>query len=141
MTGPDKVPDGYSSAMGYRFSFRPRYIDCDAQRVMHNANYLAYVDDAVDCFFRERLGGFEEHGFDAMVKKATVEWQAPARMHDTVECDVRVSRWGNTSFDVEVVGTIGGEPCFTAFLVNVSTTPGAPVPTPVPEAIKAALSA
>lgn len=126
--------------MAYRYQFRPRYIDCDAQKVMHNANYLAYVDDAVDCFFRSRLGGFEEVGFDAMVKKATVEWQAPARMHDIVDCDVRISRWGNTSFDVEVVGTIKGEPCFTAFVVNVSTTPGAPVPTPVPEAVKAALS-
>jgi acyl-CoA thioester hydrolase len=127
--------------MAYHYQFRPRYIDCDAQKVMHNANYLAYVDDAVDCFFRSRLGGLEDIGFDAMVKKATVEWQAPARMHDIVDCEVRVARWGNTSFDVEVVGTNAGSPVFTAYVVNVSTTPGAPVPTPIPESVKTALSA
>ena len=39
-----------------RHRFRVRYVDCDAQRVMHNAHYLAYVDDAVDSWFREALG-------------------------------------------------------------------------------------
>jgi len=126
--------------MPFTYQFRPRYIDCDAQKVMHNANYLAYVDDAIDCYFRGRLGGLEDIGFDFMVKKATVEWQAPARVHDIVDCEVRVTRWGNTSFDVEVVGTIKSQPVFTAVTVNVSTTPGAPVPVPVPESVKAALS-
>lgn len=127
--------------MSFSYQFRPRYIDCDAQKVMHNANYLAYVDDAIDCYFRSRLGGLEDIGFDFMVKKATVEWQAPARVHDLVDCEIRVTRWGNTSFDVEVVGTIKAQPVFTAVTVNVSTTPGAPVPVPVPESVKAALDA
>ena len=74
--------------MPYRYRFRPRYIDCDAQRVMHNANYLAYVDDAVDCFVRDALGDFESVGFDFMLKKATIEWQAPARHNDWIDVDV-----------------------------------------------------
>jgi acyl-CoA thioester hydrolase len=126
--------------MGFRYRFRPRYIDCDAQRVMHNANYLAYVDDAIDCFARDRLGDFEEHGFDFMVRKATIEWIAPVRHNDCVEIDVSVTRWGNTSFDVTCIGTRDGEPVFTCVSLNVSTTPGAPVPVPVPDHIKAALS-
>ena len=126
--------------MPYRYRFRPRYVDCDAQRVMHNAYYLAYVDDAVDCVARHRLGSFEELGFDFMVKKATVEWQSPAAMHEQVDVDVRVIRWGTTSFDIECVGRVGDRPVFTAVTVNVSTTPGAPVPVPVPDAVKAALS-
>jgi acyl-CoA thioester hydrolase len=126
--------------MPFRYRFRPRYIDCDAQRVMHNANYLAYVDDAVDCFVRQRLGSFEELGFDFMVKRAVVEWQAPARMHDEIDVDVSVSRWGTTSFDIECVGTRDGSPVFTAVTVNVSTTPGAPVAVPVPEVVRRALA-
>lgn len=124
---------------GFRHSFRVRYIDCDAQRVMHNSNYLAYADDAVDCFLRSRLGNFEEQGFDAMVRKATIEWMAPARLHDTVDVLVRPVRWGSTSFDLEVSGTVNGGPCFAAVMVFVSTTPGAPVPVPVPATVRAAL--
>ena len=126
--------------MPYRYQFRPRYIDCDAQRVMHNANYLAYVDDAIDCFVRHALGDFEQVGFDFMARKAVVEWQAPARHNDTVDVDVSVSRFGNTSFDVVCVGTIDGNPCFTVVCTNVSTTPGAPVPAPIPDVVRVALA-
>lgn len=127
--------------MSYRHSFRVRYIDCDAQRVMHNANYLAYVDDAVDCFFRDRLGNFDEQGFDAMVKKATIDWSSPARLHDIVTIDVEPVRWGTTSFDVACEGRIDDRPCFSALMVFVSTTPGSPTAVPVPPSVRAALSA
>ena len=126
--------------MPYRYRFRPRYIDCDAQRVMHNANYLAYLDDAVDCFVRDALGEFEEGGFDFMLKKVVVEWQGPARHNDWVDIDVSVSRLGNTSFDIVCVAKIDGNPCFTAVCTNVSTTPGAPVPAPIPDVVRVALA-
>lgn len=126
--------------MAFHHRFRVRYVDCDAQRVMHNANYLAYVDDAVDTWFRGALGAYEDAaGFDVMVKKATVEWQSPARLGDEVDCTCRVTRWGTTSFDVEVVGTVADRPVFVANLVQISTVPGEPVPTPVPAAVRAAL--
>ncbi|MFM8531435.1 MAG: hotdog domain-containing protein, partial [Ilumatobacteraceae bacterium] len=79
-------------------------------------------------------------GFAVLVKMAAVEGLAPARVHDVVDCEVRVTRWGNTSFDVEVVGTIKQQPIFTAVTLNVSTTPGAPVPVPVPDSVKVALA-
>jgi acyl-CoA thioester hydrolase len=124
----------------FQHRFRVRYVDGDAQKVMHNAQYLAYIDDAVDTWLRAALGTFEETaGFDVMLKRATVEWHAPARVGDHVDCSCAVTRWGHTSFDVEVIGTIGGAPCFTAQLVQVSTEPGAPRPVPIPEAVRAAL--
>ena len=125
--------------MAFAYRFRPRYVDCDAQRVMHNAQYLAYVDDAVDCFVRSRLGDFESLGFDFMLKKTTLEWQSPAVMHEWVDVEVRVVRWGTTSFDVQCVASAAGRPVFTCVGVNVSTTPGAPVPVPIPPAVKDAL--
>lgn len=126
--------------MPYRYRFRPRYIDCDAQRVMHNANYLAYVDDAVDCFARDALGNFEQVGFDFMLKKVVLEWQSPARHNEWVDIDVSVSRFGNTSFDIVCVGTVDGRPVFTAVTTNVSTTPGAAVPAPIPDVVRVALA-
>ena len=128
--------------MSFRHTFRVRYVDCDAQRVMHNANYLAYIDDAIDTWLRSALGDFDglEAEFDLMLKKAQVEWHSPARLGDEVSCDCRVSRWGSSSFDVEVEGSVGERPVFTATLVQVSTVPGEARSTPVPERVRGALA-
>lgn len=128
--------------MSFRHTFRVRYVDCDAQRVMHNAHYLAYIDDAVDTWLRSALGDFDglDDAFDLMLKKAAIEWHSPARLGEIVSCDCRVSRWGTSSFDVEVEGSVGGRPVFTANLVQVSTVPGKAQPTPVPEHVRAGLA-
>ncbi|MDQ1425812.1 MAG: acyl-CoA thioester hydrolase [Acidimicrobiaceae bacterium] len=127
--------------MSYTHRIRVRYGECDMQSVVFNANYLAYIDDAIDTWFRKALGNFEELGFDFMVKKITVEWQTPARFADELDLAARVSRWGNTSFDVEVIATVGERPVLIANAVYVSTTPGSPDPTPVPAAVRDALAA
>ena len=124
----------------YRHSLRIRYGECDMQGVVFNANYLAYVDDAVDTWVRERLGSFEELGFDFMLKKATFEWQTAATFGDTLDLDLAVCRWGKTSFDVEVVGTAGGKPVITATVVYVSVVPKQNTPTSVPAEVREALS-
>jgi acyl-CoA thioester hydrolase len=123
----------------YRHRVRIRYGECDMQKVVFNANYLAYIDDATDTWFREVLGGFESEGFDFMVKKLTVEWTSAARFGEVLELDLAVDRWGTTSFDVGVSGHVGERPVLTATLVYVSTLPGAPTKVPVPESVRAAL--
>jgi acyl-CoA thioester hydrolase len=127
--------------MSYTQRIRVRYGECDMQSVVFNANYLAYVDDVIDTWFRQALGKFEELGFDFMAKKITIEWQTPARFADEIDFNARESRWGNTSFDVEVIATVGERPVLTATVVYVSTTPGAPNPAPVPAAVRDALAA
>lgn len=126
--------------MAYRQEIRIRYGECDMQQVVFNAHYLAYIDDAVDTWFRSVLGRIEDRGFDFMVKKCTIEWRSAAVFGEILDLDVHVARWGTTSFDVRVFGVVGERPVFDATLVYVSTTPGAPVPVPVPGAVKAALA-
>ncbi|MGD9703480.1 MAG: acyl-CoA thioesterase [Acidimicrobiia bacterium] len=128
--------------MSFRHTFRVRYVDCDAQRVMHNANYLAYIDDAIDTWLRTSLGDFDglDDVFDLMLKKATVEWYSPARLGDEVSCECRVTRWGSSSFDVEILGSVGDRAVFAAQLVQVSTVPGEARSTPVPERVRSALA-
>jgi acyl-CoA thioester hydrolase len=126
--------------MAYVHHIRIRYGECDMQRVVFNANYLAYIDDAVDTWVRTTLGHFEDVGFDFMVKRCSIEWQSGAGFGDELDLAVEVVRWGTTSFDVGVVGTVEERPVFTATLVYVSTTPGAPTPVPVPDHIRDALS-
>lgn len=125
--------------MSYRHRVRVRYGECDMQQVVFNANYLAYIDDAIDTWLREVLGDFEALDFDVMVKKASLEWQSGARRGDLLELDVHVTRWGTTSFDVGVQGSVDERPVFSATLVYVSTTPGEPVPVPVPDWVRSAL--
>src|SRR5262245_62170305 len=128
--------------MTYRHTVRVRYGECDMQRIVFNAHYLAYCDDAVDTWFRTVFSeGFEAAGFDFVVKKASVEWTSPLRFRDVAELACSVSRWGRSSFDVTVEGTVGGEPRFTATLVYVSVRPHTTEPAPVPDAVRAALSA
>lgn len=125
--------------MSYRHRVRVRYGECDMQQVVFNANYLAYVDDAIDTWMREVLGDFETLDFDFMVKKATVEWQSAARRGDLLELDVLITRWGTTSFDVGVRGSVEERPIFSATLVYVSTALGQPVAVPVPDWVRGAL--
>ena len=126
--------------MSFRQTIRVRYGECDMQQVVFNANYFAYVDDAVDQFVRTTLGDYHEHGFDFMVKKLTMEWASPARYAEELILDVGVSRWGSSSFDVTVTGAVGERPVFTCVVVYVSTALGSATAVPVPEPVRAALS-
>jgi acyl-CoA thioester hydrolase len=124
----------------YRHVVRIRYGECDMQKVVFNANYLVYIDDATDTWFREALGPFEATGFDFMVKRISIEWQSAARFGEVLDLDLEVTRWGTSSFDVGVVGTAGDRPVLSASLVYVSTIPGQATARPVPDDVRAALS-
>ena len=125
--------------MTFQHSIRVRYGECDMQEVVFNAHYLAYVDDALEHWFDAQLSSEQRTGFDVMLKKATVEWVAPARYRDHVTMDVQAARWGTTSFDVVVDGHAGGRPSFTATVVYVSVVPGTAAPVAIPAEIRAAL--
>lgn len=122
----------------YRHEIRVRYGDCDMQQVVFNAHYLAYCDDAVMCWFVSRLGN-RMHEFDCMLKTVNITWHRPLRVGEQVSLDCGVARWGNSSFDVALRGHVAGESSFDALIVYVSTTPGAPKVTPVPDWVKSAL--
>jgi acyl-CoA thioester hydrolase len=109
------------------------------QGVVFNAHYLAYCDDAVDSWLRSLDAHFEHHGWDIMLKKAVVEWQGPAGIGDTIDIDLGVSRWGNTSLDVGFTGTVAGRPVFTATITYVGVTWGTKDPAPPPPEVKALL--
>ena len=124
--------------MGYALQIRVRYAECDLQGVVFNANYLVYVDDIIERWLTTALPAGD---LDYMVKKATVEWSAPARRGDLLDLTASVSRWGRTSYDVEVRGEVSGTEIFTAVMTCINVAPGTHMPTPVPDAVRAALDA
>ena len=126
--------------MPYVHHVRVRYGECDMQRVVFNANYLAYCDDAADWWFRS-LGALLEAGeWDVMVKKATVTWDGAAKVHDDLAIAVSVSRWGNSSFDVRFDGTVEGEAVFTAEITYVAVVTGTTETVAVPAEFRTAAS-
>lgn len=120
-------------------TLRVRYGECDMQGVVFNANYLAYVDDAIDHWFQSAFGGSYTSEFDFMVKKMTLEWSSPARPGEQLTIGMRASRWGNTSFDVVAELAVDGRAVLTATIVYVSVTPHTTTPVPVPQSVREAL--
>lgn len=123
----------------YVHEIRVRYGEVDMQRVVFNAHYLAYCDDAVDTWLRTIDVQFEAAGWDIMLKKVVVEWDGAAHLGDRIEIAVGVTRWGNTSFDVGFRGTVGDRPVFTASITYVGVATGTRTPMPVPAEIREAL--
>lgn len=130
----------------FRHTIKVRYGDCDMQGVVFNAHYLAYADDAMMQWFLAALppdsmhvAGNDAATFDFMVKKAAVVWTAGTTVNESIDLDCAVSRWGNTSFDLAIRGSVEGQDRFDVTLTYVSVTPGTHRPCPVPEKVRAAL--
>jgi acyl-CoA thioester hydrolase len=113
------------------------------QQVVFNAHYLAYVDDAVDCWMRSTLGGsLHESNFDCMVKKAEITWFKGATLGNDIVIRLGVSKFGVTSFEVLAEGFIDGDTkSFEANLLYVSTVPGVAKAQPVPPQVREKFSA
>ena len=120
---------------------RVRYGECDMQRVVFNANYLAYCDDAVEQWFADRKIRVNDVGWDCMLKKATIEWHGTATVHETLDIAVEATRWGNTSFDVTFTGSVEGRAVFTCVITYVGVRLGTLETMAPPEDVKATLSA
>ena len=105
--------------MTYRHLHRVRYVECDMQGVMHNSQYLAVIDDAIDVWTHPVLAECVAAGWDFMVKRVDVLWHGPARHADVLALDLEVRRWGTSSFDVGVEATVDGSPCVSATLTYV----------------------
>jgi acyl-CoA thioester hydrolase len=122
-----------------RYTHHVRYSECDMQKVVHNSLYLRWCDDLADIYFRDLVPGLDAGTWDAMVKAATITWQAPAHFRDAVDIDITISRFGTTSFDVTYHGSRDGEALFEASMtyvcVDVGTTEKRPVPDELREAV------
>jgi acyl-CoA thioester hydrolase len=108
----------------YVHRVRVRYGEVDMQRVVFNAHYLAYCDDAVEHWLSLLGVNVFDHGWDFMLKKAVLEWDGAATVHDILEIEVGVTRWGNTSFDVGFKGAVGGRPVFSTTITYVGVRAG-----------------
>ena len=122
--------------MTFTHSIRVRYGEVDMQQVVFNANYLAYVDDAVENWFAAIDVNVFDIGWDVMLKKAVIEWQGSATVGEVVDIAVGVRRWGNTSLDVGFVGTVGERPVFDCTITYVGVKTGTKEKMPPPPEVR-----
>ena len=135
--------------MSYVHTLRVRYGECDMQRVVFNANYFVYCDDAVDTWTRFALADelkkvgtstdLHAVGFDFMLKTTQLTWHSPVKFGDTLDMKCEVSRWGNSSFDVWINGQVVGDSRFDAVITYVSVDPTTQRPAPIPAFVRDAL--
>ena len=122
--------------MASRHEIQVRYGEVDLQRVVFNAHYLAYVDDAMDRWMRRLDADFESLGWDFMLKRAELVWEGAAGLGDTITIDSRVSTWGRTSFVVRHDLSVGERTVMTVDVTYVGVEPGTTRPIPPPDAIR-----
>jgi YbgC/YbaW family acyl-CoA thioester hydrolase len=119
---------------------RVRWAEVDMQKIVFNAHYLMYVDTAVADYWRALALPYEEamHLLDGdlYVKKATVEFNASARMDDRLDIGLKCGRIGNSSMAFSAAIFRGDELLITCELVYVFADPASQTSRPVPAPLR-----
>ena len=76
------------------------FSDTDAQGVVYYGRYLPYFDHARTEYHRH-VGSARLDGTEFVMRASTVEYLAPARFDELLECFVRVTRIGTSSVSYE----------------------------------------
>jgi YbgC/YbaW family acyl-CoA thioester hydrolase len=110
------------------------------QKIVFNAHYLMYFDTAVADYWRAIALPYEaamqQLDGDLYVKKATVEFNASARMDDRLEIGMKCSRIGNSSMVFNGAIFRDNELLITCELVYVFADPATQKSRPVPAPLR-----
>jgi acyl-CoA thioester hydrolase len=122
---------------------RVRWAEVDRQGIVFNGHYLTYFDVAITEYWRA-IGypypdGLLEHGCDTFVRKATLEYHAPAGFDDLLEIGVRVARIGRSSMRFLLEIQRGDERLIDGELIYVLADPASRKPTRVPDFLRDAI--
>jgi acyl-CoA thioester hydrolase len=84
----------------FSHELRVRYGECDAQGIVFNANFLAYVDVVLTEIWRETMGSYDAllaTGVDTVVGEANMRFLAPGRFDDLLRIEGGFDGLGTTS--------------------------------------------
>jgi acyl-CoA thioester hydrolase len=128
----------------YKYSALTRvwFSDTDAQGVVYYGRYLPYFDHARTEYHRH-LGSLRLDGVEFVMRASEVEYHAPARFDDLLECFVRAERLGRTSVAYDFCAlrlpddTLMVTATQTLVLVDLETRRPMPIPEAAREPIRA----
>jgi acyl-CoA thioester hydrolase len=145
---PDLLPTLRSTGMArsdfaFSHSLRVRWAEVDRQGIVFNGNYLLYFDVGITEYWRAIGYPYPDallsHGSDMFVKKATVEYHAPARYDDVLEVCVRAARIGRSSVQFLLELHRGEEHLISGEIVYVNADPATRRSAPVPQFLREAM--
>lgn len=128
----------------FTFPIVPRYAEIDQQGVVFNGHYLTWFDEACTAFL-DHVGvsypALISEGVDFQVVHTEIDFGAPVRWRDEVGVEVQCERVGTTSFTLAFTVVRGGTPAVTGRTVYVVVSAADWTKRPVPDHLRAALSA
>ncbi len=127
----------------HRHEIRVRYGECDPQGIVFNANYLLYFDVAFTELWRVAVGPWQEmveHGVDAVVAHADVDFHRPARFDDVLALSAEVHTLGRTAITTEIDVLRGEELLVRGHLRHVCVSTETWEKTEVPDWIRERLA-
>jgi YbgC/YbaW family acyl-CoA thioester hydrolase len=128
------------SSFRFFHRLRVRWAEVDMQKIAFNAHYLMYFDTAIADYWRALALPYEDAlralGGDLFVRKATLEFNASARMDDLIDAGIRCVRVGNSSILFHG-GLFRGDDLLVGYeLVYVYADPATQTAQPVPPPLR-----
>ena len=125
----------------FSYSFRIRYSEVDAQKIVYNSHYLTFLDVAIFEFFDAI--GFDQEKYiketnnEFHTVKATVEYKSPATLGDRIEV-LTNKKIGNSSmtFEQEIYLLDTDNLVATGEIIWVNTNQDEMKPVSVPENLR-----
>ncbi|BDT72311.1 hypothetical protein os4_18480 [Comamonadaceae bacterium OS-4] len=134
-----------SSLQDFRFLhlLRVRWSEVDMQKIVFNAHYLMYLDTAMGAYWRELALPYADtmaslEG-DLFVKKATLEYHAPALYDELLQVGLRLESIGNSSLRYAGAVFHNGALLVSAELIYVFADPESRTSRQVPTALRKVL--
>ncbi|RMG49795.1 MAG: tol-pal system-associated acyl-CoA thioesterase [Gammaproteobacteria bacterium] len=134
---------------GFEWPVRVYFEDTDTAGVVYYANYLKFMERARTEWLRslgfEQDVLMEQYGIVFAVRRAAVDYLAPARFNDRLVVDCRIERAGRASIEFEQRVRRAGEeaPLVTGRIklacIDMHGLRPAPIPEPIQEAIQSVL--
>ena len=119
---------------------RVRWAEVDMQKIVFNAHYLMYFDTAIADYWRALALPYEQSmqalEGDLYVRKATIEFNASARIEDFLDVGMRCAKVGNSSILFEGGLFRGDELLVSCELVYVFADPATQTSRPVPAPLR-----
>ena len=123
-----------------------RYYELDPQGVMHNANHVAFFDQAITAYFKhvnyDYLSDIEETKKDFHTVQVLVQYNKPLYFDQNIEIGVKVKEIGNSSI-TWIMGMFlkeTGELVSSCEAVHVYTDQTTMKATPITEKLKEKLN-
>ncbi|WP_313070215.1 YbgC/FadM family acyl-CoA thioesterase [Melaminivora sp.] len=126
-----------------RTRLRVRWSEVDPQKIVFNAHYLTYADCAMADYWRALALPYEDSmrvlGGDVFLKKAEVQYHAPARLDDLLDVGLRCTGFGDSSMAFECGIFAGDRLLASVALLYVFADPAAQAKKSVPPALRAVI--